>query len=164
MDNRDFNTLPPWEQLFKRVLWAQIGDLRGKRILDFGSGIGETACHYAAENEVIAVEPSAESVAKRWNEHPYRQIIGSTDAFQELEDGSSADYGAIHYYEDEDATGGFHIRDTYGIRTFWDLQQKQDCHTDPAWQEKMIDMELRVARLQPYRDVAFFHHLILEKE
>lgn len=53
-------------------------------------------------------------------------------------------------------------------RVLWaqlgDLQQKQDCHTDPAWQEKMIETELRVARLQPYRDIAFFHHLLLEKE
>jgi hypothetical protein len=28
----------------------------------------------------------------------------------------------------------------------------------PSW------IELRVAQLQPYRDVAFFHHLILEKK
>ena len=28
MDKRDFNTLPPWEQLLKRVLWKQLGDLR----------------------------------------------------------------------------------------------------------------------------------------
>lgn len=71
MSKFDLTMLPPWEQLFKRVLWAQLGDLRGKRILDFGSGIGVTACHYAAENEVIAVEPSAESVARL---QPYRDI------------------------------------------------------------------------------------------
>ena len=88
MSKLDLTMLPPWEQLFKRVLWAQLGDLRGKRILDFGSGIGVTACHYAAENEVIAVEPSAESVAKRWDEHPCRQIIGSIEALRQMEDGS----------------------------------------------------------------------------
>lgn len=231
MSKFDLTMLPPWEQLFKRVLWAQLGDLRGKRIVDFGSGIGVTACHYAAENEVIAVEPSEESVAKRWDEHPYRQISGSTEALRQLpdcsfdvvfchnvleyvpdrseilkefhrllkpdgfvslvkhnrpgrvmqmevllnefekahalldgSDGSSADYGAIHYYEDEDVTEYFRIKDTYGIRTFWDLQQNQDCHTNPAWQEKMIDLELRVAQLPPYRNAAFFHHLILEKK
>ena len=88
MSKFDLTMLPPWEQLFKRVLWAQLGDLRGKRILDFGSGVGVTACHYAAENEVIAVEPSAESVAKRWDEHPYRQIVGSLEALRQMEDGS----------------------------------------------------------------------------
>lgn len=44
MSKFDLTMLPPWEQLFKRVLWAQLGDLRGKRILDFGSGVGVTAC------------------------------------------------------------------------------------------------------------------------
>ena len=231
MSKFDLTTLPPWEQLFKRVLWAQLWDLRGKRILDFGSGIGVTACHYAAENEVVAVEPSEESVAKRWVKHSYRQIIGSTDALRELEagsfdmifchnvleyvpdreeilrqfhrllkpdgfvslvkhnrpgrvmqmvvllnefekahalldgeDGFAADYGTIRYYGDEDVTEDFRIKETYGIRTFWDLQQNQACHKDPAWQEKMIDMELRVAQIPQYRDIAFFHHLILEKE
>lgn len=230
MSKNDLTVLPPWEQLFKRVLWAQLGKLRGKRILDFGSGMGVTANYYAAENEVIAVEPSRESVDKRWDEQPYRQIVGSTDALRRMEDGSfdvifchnvleyvpdreeilkefyrllkpegfvslvkhnrpgrvmqmvvllnefekahslldgedgmAANYGAIRYYEDEDVTEYFRIKDTYGIRTFWDLQQKQDCHTDPAWQEKMVEAELRVAQIQPYRDISFFHHLILEK-
>lgn len=230
MSKVDLTTLPPWEQLFKRVLWAQLGELQGRRILDFGSGIGVTANFYAADNEVIAVEPSAESVAQRWDEHPYQQIVGSTDALRQMEDGSfdvifchnvleyvpdraeilkefcrllkpegfvslvkhnrpgrvmqmvvllndfekahalldgqdgmAANYGAIRYYEDEDVTEWFHIKDTYGIRTFWDLQQNQDCHTDPAWREKMIEAELRVAKLPPYRDVAFFHHLILKR-
>ena len=61
-------------------------------------------------------------------------------------------------------TDVFRIKKTYGIRTFWDLQQNQTCHKDPAWQEKMIEMELRVAQIPQYRDIAFFHHLILEKE
>lgn len=230
MNNCDFNSLPPWEQLFKRVLWAQLGELRGKRILDFGSGIGVTANYYATDNAVIAVEPSRESVAQRWCQHPYQQIVGSTDALRQMEDGSfdvifchnvleyvpdraeilqefcrllkpdgsislvkhnrpgrvmqmvvllndfekahalldgqdgmAANYGAIRYYEDEDAAEYFRIQDTYGIRTFWDLQQNQECHTDPAWQEKMIEAELRVAQLPPYRDIAFFHHLILTR-
>ena len=229
MSEFGLNTLPPWEQLFKRVLWAQFGDVRGKRILDFGSGIGVTACHYAAQNEVIAVEPSAESVAKRWDEHPYRQIVGSTEALRQMpdnsfdvifchnvleyvpdraeilkefhrllkpdgfvslvkhdrsgrvmqmvallnefekayalldgEDGFAADHGTIRYYED--VTEGFRIKETYGIRTFWDLQQDQECHKAPAWQEKMIEMELRIAQIPQYRDIAFFHHLILAKK
>ena len=51
----------------------------------------------------------------------------------------------------------------YGIRTFWDLQQDQARHKDPAWQEKMIEVEQRVAQIPQYRDIAFFHHLIMEK-
>jgi len=227
------NSVPPWEALLKRVLWAQIGQLSNKRILDFGSGIGVTADHYAKSNDVVAIEPSEESVQKRWAEHPYRQIIGSIDALRQMpdesfdvifchnvleyapdreeilqefyrllklkgvlsivkhnrpgrvmqmvvllnefekanalldgEDGTAAAYGTIHYYEDDDITKwceGFCIKETYGIRTFWDLQQNQDCHKDPVWQEKMVAVELRVSQMQPYRDIAFFHHLILEK-
>ena len=36
------------------------------------------------------------------------------------------------------------------------------CGTNLDYQ--MIQMELRVAKLQPYRDIAFFHHLILDKK
>ena len=230
----DINNLPPWEHLLKRILWTQIGQLQGKRILDFGSGIGVTANYYAAENNVVAVEPSEESVLQRWDDHSYRQIIGSTDALRAMEDesfdvifchnvleyasdrenilrefyrllkpqgiislvkhnrpgrvmqmvvllnefekadallngedGCASAYGTIHYYEDADIPkwcNGLRIRETRGIRTFWDLQQKQECHKDSVWQEKMIEAELRVSQIPPYRDVAFFHHLILEKE
>lgn len=81
----DLDSLPPWEALLKRVLWIQIGQLSNKRILDFGSGIGVTANHYAADNAVVAVEPSEESVRQRWNDHLYRQIVGSTEALREME-------------------------------------------------------------------------------
>ena len=50
--------LPVWEKLAKVIIWKQIGILKGKTILDFGSGTGITANHYAADNKVIAVEPS----------------------------------------------------------------------------------------------------------
>ena len=231
---QDINSLPPWELLLKRILWTQIGQLHDQRILDFGSGIGVTANYYAAENDVVAVEPSEESARQRWDDHPYRQILGSTDALQAMEDesfdvifchnvleyasdreeilrefhrllkpqgfislvkhnrpgrvmqmvvllnefkkadallngedGCASAYGTIHYYEDADIAkwcNGFRIKETFGIRTFWDLQQKQECHKDPSWQEKMIKAELRVSQIPPYRDIAFFHHLILVKE
>lgn len=225
--------LPPWELLLKKIVRHQLGDIHDKKILDFGSGMGVTANHYAAHNDVVAVEPSEESVAQRWQDNPYRQIVGSTDALRQLqdesfdvilchnvleyapdrenivrqfhrllkpdgiisivkhnrpgrvmqmvvllndfgkahalldgEDGASAEYGAIHYYEDSDITqwcDRLHIVKVYGIRTFWDLQQNQECHKDPAWQEKMIEVELRVSQIEEYRDIAFFHHLIIRK-
>lgn len=39
--------LPTWDCLLKKILWSQLGDFEGKRILDFGSGLGVTAEHYA---------------------------------------------------------------------------------------------------------------------
>ncbi len=49
------------------------------------------------------------------------------------------------------------------MRTFWDLQQNQEIQADPQWQEKMLQIEKRVSDIKEYQDIAFFHHLILEK-
>lgn len=37
------NQLPVWEKLAKDIVWKQIGALKRKTILDFGSGTGITA-------------------------------------------------------------------------------------------------------------------------
>ena len=42
--------LQPWECLMKRIVWKQLGDIRDKKILDFGSGIGVTANYLAEYN------------------------------------------------------------------------------------------------------------------
>lgn len=78
--------LSEWEYLMKQLMWRQMGEIRGKKILDFGSGIGVTANHLAEHNEVIAVEPDEESVKERWADHPYTQLIGSTDELRRFED------------------------------------------------------------------------------
>ena len=31
----EMTELPAWERLFKRIVWKQIGEIEGKRILDF---------------------------------------------------------------------------------------------------------------------------------
>lgn len=79
--------LPPWERLLKKIAWAQLGDLRGIRILDFGSGQGITANYYARNNEVVAIEPSIAMMQDRWNDHPYRQIMGDVTCLSEMADG-----------------------------------------------------------------------------
>lgn len=81
-------------------------------------------------------------------------------------DGVASRYGAIRYYEDsqiEKWCDTFRITKTLGMRAFWDLQQQQDIHKNESWQEKMIEMEMRVCDLKPYKDIAFFHHLFLGK-
>ena len=50
------------------------------------------------------------------------------------------------------------------MRTFWDLQQNQEIHKDADWQDKMVEIEMRVSDMDGYKDVAFFHHLIIEKK
>lgn len=230
----NLKSLQPWEALMKRIVWQQLGEIKGKKILDFGSGIGVTANYLAAQNEVIAVEPSIESVNKRWKEHQYEQIIGSKDKLREFEDeafdmiichnvleyaldradivkefarvlksngklsivkhnrsgrvmqlvvllndfehahnlldgndGMTSKYGAILYYEDSDIEkwcSELKLTKTLGIRTFWDLQQNQEIHSDMEWQDKMVDIEMRVSDMNGYKDIAFFHHLMVEKK
>ena len=229
----DINALPPWESLMKRMVWQQLGEIRGQRILDFGSGEGVTACRLARDNEVTAIEPDENAVKRRWQEHSYRQLTGSTDQLRMLPNayfdlilchnvleyapdraeimrefarvlkpdgvlsvvkhnragrvmqlavllneferahrlldgtgGETGRYGLINHYEDEDLIrwcDAFQIERTLGMRTFWDLQQNQEIQKDAAWQENMLALEMRVSELEPYRSIAFCHHLLLKK-
>ena len=227
------NQLPVWDKLAKVIIWKQIGELKGKTILDFGSGTGITADHYAADNHVIAIEPSEEMLAKQVNTNGYQQIVGSTDELKNLPsecfdyifchnvleyaddrekivrefyrlvkpngklsivkhnrngrvmqmvvllnnfdeandllDGhnSSAQlFGTINYYADSNIAewcDGFALQESYGLRTFWDLQQNQEIQKDDEWQKKMIGIEMRVSQNPDFQKIAFFHHLIFEK-
>ena len=226
--------LPVWERLLKKILWAQLGDIRENHILDFGSGEGVTADHYAQHNRVVAIEPSAEMLVGRWNDFEYRQIHGDIRSLSEFDDNTfdivlchnvleyiddkervvkelcrvlkpggmlsvvkhnragrvmqmavlldelekahqlldgensmASKFGAIRYYEDDMITKwatGLVCRDCYGIRTFWDLQQNQEKHNSEEWQDRMMELEMRVSQMDEYRKIAFFHHLIFVKK
>jgi len=231
---RDIKDLLPWERLFKKIVWKQLGDIKDKYILDFGSGEGITADHYAEFNRVVAVEPWDEMLKDVWTDHDYRQVVGDVNVLSEFEDNSfdmiichnvleyiddkesvvqeltrvlkpggfislvkhnrngrvmqmavllddfskadslldgedstASKFGAIRYYEDSDVTKwcrDLYIDKTYGIRTFWDLQQNQEKHSDEEWQEKMIQLEMRVSDMPDFINIAFFHHLIVKKQ
>lgn len=233
MNMHEITELPAWERLFKRIVWKQIGEIEGKRILDFGSGEGITANHFAEKNEVIAIEPSEEMLVNAWKDYPYTQIMGDVNALSTFADksfdmiichnvleyiddkakvikaltrvlkqdgilsiakhnrpgrvmqmtvllddfekanalldgknGTTSKFGAIRYYEDHDISKwepALYISDVFGIRTFWDLQQNQQRHGDEDWQEKMMQLELRVSQIPEYRDIAFFHHILLKR-
>ena len=226
--------LPAWERLLKKILWTQLGDIREKHILDFGSGEGVTADHYAQHNRVVAIEPSKEMLVGRWNDYEYRQIHGDIRSLSEFdgntfdivlchnvleyiddkesvvkelcrvlkpggmlsvvkhnragrvmqmavlldelekahqllngENSTASKFGAIRYYEDDMITKwgtGLVCTDCYGIRTFWDLQQNQEKHNLEEWQNRMMELEMRVSQMDEYRKIAFFHHLIFVKK
>lgn len=225
--------LPAWERLFKKIVWEQIGDIAGKKILDFGSGEGITANHFAKENDVTAIEPSEEMLLSAWKDYEYTQIIGDVNNLTSFEDetfdfvichnvleyvddkeavvkalarvlkkegiisiakhnragrvmqmavllddfekanaildgknSTASKFGAIRYYEDENILAwepDLTVSEVFGIRTFWDLQQNQEKHSDEEWQDKMMQLEMRVAQIPEYRDIAFFHHLLLKR-
>lgn len=221
-----------WDYLLKQMLWKQLDFAQGMRILDFGSGEGETAAHLALCNDVTAVEPWKEMLANRVA-GDYTQLRGGIELVKAMPEksfdmvvchnvleyvddkeaylrelarvvkpggllslvkhnrpgrvmqmtvllndfamagnlldgsnGTTSKFGDIRYYGDEDALRwlpGFACEKLWGARTFWDLQQKQECHTDPAWQKKMLALEERVSTIPEYRNIAFFHHLLLRK-
>ena len=223
--------LPAWERLFKKIIWEQIGDIRGKKILDFGSGEGITADHFAGYNEVTAIEPDEDMLAGAWKDHAYTQIVGDSSALSQFDDDTfdvvlchnvleyiddkksviqeltrvlkpggimsvakhnragrvmqmavllddfdkanalldgensmASKFGEIRYYEDEEINEwmpDLDVEKVYGIRTFWDLQQNQEKHADEAWQEAMVKLDMRVSQMDAFRQIAFFHHLIL---
>ncbi|MDE6128526.1 MAG: methyltransferase domain-containing protein [Lachnospiraceae bacterium] len=230
----DIAELPPWDRLLKRIVWKQLGEIEGKRILDFGSGEGITANHFADKNVVVAVEPSEEMLRNRWADYEYRQIVGDVSKLAEFEnesfdlvichnaleyiddkeqvinelcrllkvggmlsivkhnragrvmqmavllddlgkandlldgkDGVSSQFGAIRYYEDEQIAKWnkrLKLLDVFGIRTFWHLQQKQEKHGTEEWQTEMMQLEMRVSKMEEYRKIALFHHLYFIKE
>ncbi len=82
------NINKPWGVLFYRVVWEQLSQITNSRILDFGSGFGVTANHFAKNNEVLAIEPNAEMVEMRLCENNYQQIIGGIDQLKQQKDNS----------------------------------------------------------------------------
>ncbi len=75
-------------------------------------------------------------------------------------------FGTIKYYDDSDITDwcdGFVLQESFGLRTFWDLQQNQEIQKDEEWQKKMMDIEMKVSQNSDFQRISFFHHLIFEK-
>ncbi|WP_399552875.1 class I SAM-dependent methyltransferase [uncultured Ruminococcus sp.] len=64
-------------------------------MLDFGSGKGITADHFAADNQVTAIEPSEDMLAQQENTNSYQQIVGSTEELKKLPS-NSFDYILCH--------------------------------------------------------------------
>ncbi|MVX65674.1 methyltransferase domain-containing protein [Clostridium chromiireducens] len=85
MDSKDIST---WELLQKKMVWEQLKFIRNKRILDFGSGNGMTANHFAIDNEVVAIEPSEWMLKDRFLENDYTQIQGDVKKLKDFADES----------------------------------------------------------------------------
>lgn len=226
------NKIGTWELLQKKMAWEQLGDFENKVILDFGSGNGVTAEHYAQHNKVYAIEPNAEFMPTSVSENVI-QICGDIKALEQFEDGffdviichnvleyaqerkeiiqqfarvlksdgvlsvikhnvagrimqmavllnnfdsanallngengSAEKYGTINYYDDSNIlkwSNKFEVEKILGQRVFWDLQQNQEIQQDEQWQKRMLELEHRVQDIDEFKNVAFFHHLILRR-
>lgn len=77
-----------WELLQKKMTWEQLKYIHNKRVLDFGSGHGITANHFAVDNEVVAIEPNEKMLCDRFTENDYTQIKGDINELKNFEDES----------------------------------------------------------------------------
>lgn len=97
-------------------------------------------------------------------------LLDDIDKANDLLDGkgsTASKFGSIRYYEDDDISkwnNKLKLVDIYGIRTFWDLQQNQKQHDSEEWQLRMQQLEMKVAQIDEFRKIAFFHHLLFTKE
>ncbi|MCL2362073.1 MAG: class I SAM-dependent methyltransferase [Defluviitaleaceae bacterium] len=71
----------PWGQMFYDLAYMQLNipNTPRLRILDFGSGVGLCANHYAKWHDVTAIEPSADMIACSFTDNKYEQIHGGID-------------------------------------------------------------------------------------
>lgn len=79
---------------------------------------------------------------------------------------SVRNFGEVQYYRTEDLPlwgPGLRLRQVLGVRAFFGLGQDSASKEDPAWQRAMLRLEELAAARDPYRQVAFFHHALLER-
>lgn len=82
---------------------------------------------------------------------------------------SAAYFGQINYYTVNDmlnwfASRNIEIEKVLGIRTFYALNTNNEIRFDPAWQEQMFELEMKVSDLEVYKNIAFFNHVLLLKK
>lgn len=221
-----------WGKLFYLCIWKQLPEMKGKKILDFGSGFGITAEYLSKDNDVIAVEPSKDMIRiGNKSNSSYHQINGGLEDLKQFTDGTfdciichnvleyvddrnailnefsrilkkegfvsivkhnkagrimqkavfdydikavktlldgenntSKNFGEIKVYEDSNLfINDFQIDKCYGVCTFYGLQNNKIKH-QKDWLDNMLDIEMSVAEIEEFRNIAVFHHVIMKKK
>ena len=74
----------PWGKIQYVITFAQLEHIKGKKILDFGSGFGLVSQFLAQNNEVVAIEPQEEMLFA-YSNHRYEKILGSLEQVKKFE-------------------------------------------------------------------------------
>lgn len=80
--------LPTWEYLAKELTYRKLAFAENLNILDFGSGNGASANHFASNNTVVAVEPSDDMLKNRIATNSYTQIKGGLAEISQMKSNS----------------------------------------------------------------------------
>lgn len=78
-----------------------------------------------------------------------------SDTFGEIDEYTNAE---LEKYVE----GHFHIKKVYGVRMFFGLQ-RNEIKAENDWMTKMLELECAAEEIPAFRDIAFFHHIILSK-
>ena len=74
----------PWGKIQYEITFAQLEHIKGKKILDFGSGFGLVSHFLAQNNEVLAIEPQEEMLFAYSNQG-YKKVLGSLEQVEKFE-------------------------------------------------------------------------------
>ena len=74
----------PWGKIQYVITFAQLEHIKGKKILDFGSGFGLVSQFLAQNNEVVSIEPQEEMLFA-YSNHRYEKILGSLEQAKKFE-------------------------------------------------------------------------------
>lgn len=95
---------------------------------------------------------------------------GNTEEALSLLQGGAAvsvNFGEVKEYSDRDLAAWcgdrFEVEKTVGIRTFYGLQ-KNEWKFEEGWEDRLFALESAAGEISPYRDAAFFHHVVLRKK
>ena len=56
------------------------------------------------------------------------------------------------------------LKETYGIRTFYGLSSNNDIKFNGEWYQPMLELEIKAGKMDEYKKIAFFNHLVFEKK
>ena len=75
-------------------------------------------------------------------------------------------FGKVVLYDPEDLVkwgDNLKIEKVLSNRTFFGLQQNDEIKHEPDWVDKMFDIEMKAADMEPFKSIALFHHVLLKK-
>ncbi|MDT2732750.1 methyltransferase domain-containing protein [Streptococcus parauberis] len=103
------NLEQPWGRIQYEIIFAQLAHIKGKKILDFGSGFGLTSKFLSKENEVLSIEPN-EDMLELDKPSNYKKLLGSLEELLSIRD-SSYDiilcHNVMEYVEPEERQAYF---------------------------------------------------------
>ena len=75
-------------------------------------------------------------------------------------------FGRVNYYEPEDLIkwgDNLEMEKILGVRIFYSLNTNNDARYELGWIDKMFELEMKVCDLEPYKSIAYLHHVLLKK-